>query len=107
MKAWVRRAIRRIVSANTNSTVRIRAGSSLRSARRLRVDIAVGGADDLEDRFQGAVERLDRHLLADASEQRRGRLEQPRSSGVSAPGCGRLPSQLRWIIESTRCTRLP
>ena len=36
---------------------------------RLRVDVAVGGADDLEDRLERAAQRLHRHLGAHAVEQ--------------------------------------
>ena len=109
MNAWVSSAIRRIVSASTYSTVAMRSGIGLaQRPGRLRVDVAVGRADHLEDRLQRAAQRLDRHLGAHPSEQGRRSLEQRAIVAASGrPAAGTRASQLRWIIESTRCTRLP
>ncbi len=75
---------------------------------RLGVDVAVGGADHLEDRLERPAQRLDRHRRAHLLEQgrRTPRAERDRRRSA-APGSGSRPSQLRWISDSTRCTRLP
>ena len=76
--------------------------------RRLRVDVAVGRADHLEDRLQRAAQRLDRHLVAHPPEQGRPKPRAERDRRRSGrPAAGTRAAQLRWIIESTRCTRLP
>ena len=86
MNAWVSSAIRRIVSAKTNSTVAMRSGRSCAAptapARRR------SGWPRRSPRRSppGAAERLYRHLVAHPSEQRRRGLEQSAIIAGQAPG---------------------